>query len=65
MPYALAAVASGVVFAGLSDGTLMRSGDRGESWERLPGHADRVLALAAREAYAVGSQRSCAIGVRS
>jgi photosystem II stability/assembly factor-like uncharacterized protein len=50
MPYALAALGGGVVFAGLSDGSLMRSGDRGESWERLPAHADRVLALAALEA---------------
>ena len=50
MPYALAAVGGGVVFAGLSDGSLMRSDDRGESWERLPAHADRVLALAALEA---------------
>jgi photosystem II stability/assembly factor-like uncharacterized protein len=38
-----------VLFAGLADGTLMRSGDRGESWEQLPARADGVLALAAVE----------------
>jgi photosystem II stability/assembly factor-like uncharacterized protein len=49
MPYALAALGGGVLFAGLADGTLMRSGDRGESWERLAARADGVLALAAVE----------------
>lgn len=49
MPYALAAVGGGVLFAGLADGTLMHSADRGERWERLPARADRVLALAAVE----------------
>jgi hypothetical protein len=47
MPYALAAPAPDVVFAGLADGTLVRSHDRGESWERLPARAERVLALEA------------------
>ena len=50
MPYALATLPRGVVFAGLADGTLMRSDDRGESWEPLPVNADRVLALAVLEA---------------
>ncbi len=50
MPYALAALPGGVVFGGLADGSLMRSGDRGQSWEPLPARADRVLALAAVEA---------------
>jgi photosystem II stability/assembly factor-like uncharacterized protein len=47
MPYALAASAPDVVFAGLADGTLVASDNRGESWERLPAEAERVLALEA------------------
>ena len=50
MPYALATLPGGVVFAGLADGTLTRSDDRGENWEPLPVKADRVLALAVLEA---------------
>jgi len=50
MPYALAALPGGVVFAGLADGSLMHSGDGGASWEPLLARADRVLALAAVEA---------------
>ena len=45
MPYALGALAGGVVFGGLADGTLMRSDDRGETWHQLPTGADRLLAL--------------------
>jgi photosystem II stability/assembly factor-like uncharacterized protein len=50
MPYALATFPGGMVFAGLADGTLMRSNDRGESWEPLRAQADRLVALAAVEA---------------
>src|SRR5215208_5540012 len=49
MPYALAALPGGVILAGLADGTLMRSDERGRSWDRLRARADRVLALAAVE----------------
>jgi hypothetical protein len=45
MPYALSALSGGVIFARLADGTLMRSDDRGESWDEL--RAVRLLALAA------------------
>jgi hypothetical protein len=41
MPYALATLAGGVILAGLADGTLMRSDDRGESWDELHARADR------------------------
>jgi photosystem II stability/assembly factor-like uncharacterized protein len=47
MPYALVALPEGVLFAGLGDGTLMRSDDRGESWEPISAAAERVLALEA------------------
>jgi len=43
------ALPGGIVFAGLSDGTLMRSGDRGQSWERLPARAAPILAIEAAE----------------
>lgn len=49
MPYALAALAGGVIVTGLADGTLMRSDDRGRSWDQLRAKADRLLALAAIE----------------
>jgi photosystem II stability/assembly factor-like uncharacterized protein len=48
MPYALAFVDGGL-FAGFTDGTMYRSGDRGESWERLTLDGDPlevVMALA-------------------
>ena len=48
MPYALSA-ADGAVFAGLADGALLRTDDRGESWAAvaLDGAApDAILALA-------------------
>jgi hypothetical protein len=35
VPYALATLARGVLFAGLADGTLLRSDDRAESWDEL------------------------------
>ena len=34
MPYALATVGT-TVFAGLADGEIWRSADRGDTWERL------------------------------
>ena len=46
MPYALAA-ADGELYAGLSDGRLYRSGDRGESWQELALGGDRVGAVVA------------------
>jgi hypothetical protein len=48
MPYALA-TADGALFAGLSDGELYRSDDRGDSWRALGvkgDSLDHVLALA-------------------
>jgi photosystem II stability/assembly factor-like uncharacterized protein len=47
MPYALVAPADGELFAGLGDGTLIRSEDRGESWDPISAEAERVLALEA------------------
>jgi len=47
MPYALVAPADGELFAGLGDGTLIRSEDRGESWAPISAEAERVLALEA------------------
>lgn len=45
MPYALASSA-GAVFAGLADGRIFTSADRGESWTELPVRLRRVVALA-------------------
>jgi photosystem II stability/assembly factor-like uncharacterized protein len=48
MPYALATV-EGALFAGLADGEIWRSDDRGDSWRPLAledGSLERVLALA-------------------
>src|SRR4051812_19934383 len=44
--YALAS-ADGALFAGLGDGTLLRSDDRGETWRDLGERVDRVTALVA------------------
>jgi photosystem II stability/assembly factor-like uncharacterized protein len=44
--YALA-TADGSLFAGLGDGTLLRSDDRGETWEDLGERVERVTALVA------------------
>ena len=49
MPYALAALGGGTLFAGLADGAILRSGDRGERFEELPARAERILAMAAIE----------------
>jgi hypothetical protein len=45
MPYALA-FSDGSLVAALSDGQLLRSGDRGESWEELAVRVDGVVAMA-------------------
>jgi hypothetical protein len=49
MPYALVARPGGRVFAGLSDGTLWESADRGDAWApaTLSRPLDRIVALAA------------------
>ena len=49
MPYALVARPGGCVYAGLGDGTLWESADRGDSWARatLSTGLDRIVALAA------------------
>jgi hypothetical protein len=47
MPYALAWV-EGRLLAGLADGTLLASRDRGDTWEKQPLSGDpltRILAL--------------------
>ena len=49
MPYALSATGS-QLFAGLGNGQIYRSGDGGETWERLPARADAILALTAVDA---------------
>jgi hypothetical protein len=46
MPYALA-VTGGELVAGLADGRILRSGDRGSSWEQLSVRVEAILALAA------------------
>ena len=45
MPYALGASSAGL-FAGLADGRLFHSADRGDSWEELPLRVGRVVAMA-------------------
>jgi hypothetical protein len=44
MPYALGASSAGL-FAGLADGRLYQSTDRGESWEELPVRLSSVVAM--------------------
>jgi photosystem II stability/assembly factor-like uncharacterized protein len=46
MPYALVAV-NGRLFAGLADGQLFESGDRGESWRKCELQGDSLTALLA------------------
>jgi hypothetical protein len=48
MPYALAA-ADGALLAGMVDGHVLRSGDRGESWEALGVRVDPIVAMAVAE----------------
>jgi hypothetical protein len=45
MPYALA-VDDGELIAGMSDGRLVRSGDRGEGWDELPVRLGSITAMA-------------------
>jgi hypothetical protein len=47
MPYALAALPDDELLAGMSDGRLLRSGDRGDSWEDLGVELDPIVAMAA------------------
>jgi hypothetical protein len=44
MPYALASSAGGLV-AGLADGRLFQSANRGDSWEELPVRVDSIVAM--------------------
>jgi hypothetical protein len=48
MPYALAASSAGLL-AGLADGRLFQSADRGESWEELPVRVDAIVAMTLAE----------------
>jgi hypothetical protein len=46
MPYALAAT-RGELLAGMSDGSILRSADRGESWDEIGVRVASVNAMAA------------------
>jgi hypothetical protein len=46
MPYALAA-SDGELLAGMSDGRILRSADRGETWDDLGLALDGVIAMVA------------------
>jgi photosystem II stability/assembly factor-like uncharacterized protein len=48
MPYALVATRDELV-AGMADGSILRSGDWGESWDRLGVRLDSITAMAAAE----------------
>jgi hypothetical protein len=48
MPYALGSSSTGL-FAGLADGRLYHSGDRGESWDELPEQVGAVVAMAVED----------------
>jgi hypothetical protein len=48
MPYALGS-SSGGLFAGLADGRIYHSADRGDSWEQLPVQVGSVVAMAVAE----------------
>src|SRR5829696_2353615 len=56
MPYALGALAGGLLFAGLADGTLMRSDDRGESWDQLRASPGRLLGARGGRAIVVSAK---------
>lgn len=47
MPYALAFDGDGRLYAGLSDGRLLRSADRGESWEEVALEGDGLTRIGA------------------
>lgn len=47
-PYALGFTPDGaVLLAGLADGRILRSRDRGDSWDEAPARAERIIALCA------------------
>jgi hypothetical protein len=46
MPYALAAT-DGELLAGMADGRILLSGDRGESWDEIGVRVDSIIAMAA------------------
>jgi len=48
MPYALA-TSDGELLAGMADGRILRSGDRGESWDEIGVRVDSITAIAAAE----------------
>ena len=48
MPYSLAAL-NGELLAGMTDGRILHSGDRGESWSETGVRLGSVLAMAAAE----------------
>jgi hypothetical protein len=48
MPYGLASSAGGLI-AGLADGRLFESADRGDSWEELPARVDSIVAMTLSE----------------
>jgi hypothetical protein len=48
MSYALAAT-DGELLAGMADGRILRSGDRGESWDDIGVHVGSITAMAATE----------------
>jgi hypothetical protein len=45
MPYALA-TGDGELLAGMADGRILRSRDRGETWDELSEHVSSIIALA-------------------
>jgi photosystem II stability/assembly factor-like uncharacterized protein len=48
MPYALAAT-DGELLAGMADGRILRSADRGGSWEEISPRVDSIVAMAAAD----------------
>ena len=47
MPYAVAASPDGGLFAGLADGRIFHSADRGDTWAALPVQVDAIVAMEA------------------
>jgi hypothetical protein len=48
MPYTLA-ITEGDLLAGMADGRILRSGDRGENWDELELRVESIIAMAAAE----------------
>jgi hypothetical protein len=48
MPYALAVI-NGSLLAGMTDGRILQSGDRGETWSETGMRMGSVLAMAATD----------------